>query len=127
VLVDKDGDIPIPSQASLTYVRVFKDAPVVRVFSPVLWDLGAPSDIEQTVNDINRTTNWVKAIWEHGKVVLFSDVVGDPLAESQLAAAIRSVVHRADEVGPALQEKYGGRTAVSAAVPPKQTPIGGYL
>lgn len=128
VLVDNDGDIPVPSQASLTYVRVFKEAPVVRVFSPVLWGFGAPSDIEATVNDINRTTNWVKAIWENGAVVLFSDVVGDPLAESQLAAAIQSVVQRADEMGPMLQEKYGGRTAFGTPRPPKQEPpIGGYL
>ncbi len=127
VPVDGDGDIPIPSQASITYVRVFKDAPVVRVFSPVLWDLGNPPDIEGAVNDINRSTNWVKAVWEHGRVVLFSDVVGDPLAESQLAAAIRSVVHRADEMAPALQQRYGGRTAFGAPVPPRQTPIGGYL
>ncbi len=127
VLVDKDGDIPIRSQASVTYVRVFQDVPVVRVFSPVLWDLGSPNDIEVAVNDINRTTNWVKAVWENGSVVLFSDVVGDPLAESQLAAAINSVVHRADEMGPALQQRYGGRTAFGAAVPPRHLPTGGYL
>ncbi|HTX63150.1 MAG TPA: YbjN domain-containing protein, partial [Acidimicrobiales bacterium] len=127
VLVDKDGDIPIRSEASVTYVRVFKDVPVVRVFSPVLWDLGNPSDIAAAVNDINRTTNWVKAIWENGTVVLFSDVVGEPLAESQLAAAINSVVHRADEMGPVLQRKYGGRTAFGAPLPPRHLPIGGYL
>jgi hypothetical protein len=127
VLMDKDGDIPIRSQQSVTYVRVFPDVPVVRVFSPVLWDLGNPSGIEEAVNDINRTTNWVKAIWDDGTVVLFSDVVGDPLAESQLAAAINSIVHRADEVGPALQQRYGGRTAFGAALPPRHLPIGGYL
>ncbi len=127
VLVDQDGDIPIRSQASVTYVRVFKEVAVVRVFSPVLWDVGSPSDIEEVVNEINRTTNWVKAIWENGTVVLFSDVVGDPLAESQLAAAINSVVHRADEMGPALQQRYGGRTAFGAPLPPRHLPIGGYL
>lgn len=128
LVVDPDGDIPIPSQASLTYVRVFNDAPVVRVFSPILWAFGEPADIEETVNDINRHTNWVKAVWENGVVVLFSDVVGDPLAESQLAAAVQSVVRRADEMGPVLQQKYGGRTAFGAPQPPRQTPpIGGYL
>lgn len=127
VLVDKDGDIPIRSRASVTYVRVFRDAPVVRVFSPVLWDLGNPSGIEEAVNEINRTTNWVKAVWDNGTVVLFSDVVAHPLAESQLAAAITSVVHRADEMGPALQQRYGGRTAFGAPLPPRHLPIGGYL
>ncbi len=127
VVVDKDGDIPIRSQASVTYVRVFKDVPVVRVFAQVLWDLGNPSGIEEAVNDINRTTNWVKAVWENGTVVLFSDVVGNPLAESQLAAAINSVVHRADEMGPALQQRYGGRTAFGAPLPPRHLPTGGYL
>jgi hypothetical protein len=127
VLVDKDGDIPIRSQASVTYVRVFRDAPVVRVFSPVLWDLGNPSGIEEAVNEINRTTNWVKAVWDNGTVVLFSDVVAHPLAESQLAAAITSVVHRADEMGPELQQRYGGRTAFGAPLPPRHLPIGGYL
>lgn len=128
LLVDTDGDIPIPSQASLTYVRVFHDAPVVRVFSPILWGFGAPTDIEETINDINRHTNWVKAVWENGAVVLFSDVVGDPLAESQLAVAVQSIVRRADEMGPVLQQKYGGRTAFGSPVPPRQPPpMGGYL
>ncbi|MGH8988674.1 MAG: T3SS (YopN, CesT) and YbjN peptide-binding chaperone 1 [Acidimicrobiales bacterium] len=127
VLFDNDGDIPIRSHASVTYVRVLPDAPVVRVFSPVLWDLGSPNDIEETLNDINRRTNWVKAIWDNGTVLLFSDVVGDPLAEAQLAAAINSVVQRADEVGPALQQRYGGRTAFSAPLPPRHLPTGGYL
>lgn len=128
LLVDTDGDIPIPSKASLTYVRVFNDAPLVRVFSPILWGFGDPADIEETVNDINRHTNWVKAVYENGAVVLFSDVVGNPLAESQLAAAVHSVVRRADEMGPMLQQKYGGRTAFSEPVPPRKAPpTGGYL
>ncbi len=127
VQVDKDGDIPIRSRASVAYVRVFRDAPVVRVFSPVLWDIGNPSGIEEAVNEINRTTNWVKAVWDDGTVVLFSDVVAHPLAESQLAAAITSVVHRADEMGPVLQQKYGGRTAFGVPLPPRHLPIGGYL
>lgn len=128
LLVDTDGDIPIPSRASLTYVRVFKDAPLVRVFSPILWGFGDPEDIEETVNDINRQTNWVKAVYENGTVVLFSDVVGDPLAESQLAAAVHSVVRRADEMGPVLQQRYGGRTAFGEPRPPRpQPPTGGYL
>lgn len=127
VAVDDDGDVPIRSEASLTYVRVFTDAPVVRVFSPVLWDIGDPEDIEETVNDINKATHWVKAIWDRGTVVLFSDVVGSPLAEVQLTAAIESVISRADEYGPQLQQKYGGRTAFGAALPPRQPPIGGYL
>lgn len=127
VQVDADGDIPIRSRASVAYVRVFKDAPVVRVFSPVLWDLGNPNGIEEAVNEINRTTNWVKAVWDDGTVVLFSDVVAHPLAESQLAAAITSVVHRADEMGPALQQRYGGRTAFGTPLPPRHLPIGGYL
>ncbi len=127
VQVDADGDIPIRSRTSVAYVRVFRDAPVVRVFSPVLWDLGNPNGIEEAVNEINRTTNWVKAVWDDGAVVLFSDIVAHPLAESQLAAAITSVVHRADEMGPALQQRYGGRTAFGAPLPPRHLPIGGYL
>jgi hypothetical protein len=128
VSVDADGDIPIPSTASLTYVRVFEDAPIVRVFSPILWGLDRPADIEATVNEINRHTNWVKAVWEDGAIVLFSDVVGDPLAEPQLAAAVQSVIRRADEMGPELQQRYGGRIAFGEPLPSRQPPaIGGYL
>lgn len=127
VVVDDDGDILIRSEASLTYVRVFKDAPVVRVFSPVLWDMGSPADIKDTVNDINRTTNWVKAIWDNGTVVLVSDVTGAPLAKPQLTAAINSVVARADEYGPELQQRYGGRMAFGSPLPPRQELLGGYL
>lgn len=126
--VDKEGNFPIRTDASLTYVRVFDDTPVVRVFSPILWGFGEPPDIESTVNEINRHTNWVKAVWENGAIVLFSDVVGRPLAESQLAAALTAVIRRADEMGPLLQQRYGGRTAFGPAQPPRQPPpMGGYL
>jgi len=128
VRTDTEGDFPIPTQQSVAFVRVLPDAPIVRVFSPILWGFGAPADIQETVNDINRRTNWVKAVWEHGAVVLLSDVVGKPLAESQLAAAVQSVVRRADELGPVLQEKYGGTTAFGTPRPARQPPpIGGYL
>ena len=54
IVTDADDDIPIRSETVITYVRVQKDAPVVTVFAPVLWEIGSPPDILYTINEIKN-------------------------------------------------------------------------
>lgn len=117
VLIDEKGDIPIFSKTSVANVHVFRDRPTVRVYSVVLQDFGSPPDILETVNAINCETAWVKALWEDGALVLRSDLVAESLSESQLLASISSVLQRADQYGPLLQSRYGGKTAFGPAQP----------
>lgn len=84
VLTDEEGDIPVRYGNVMVYVRVSKDQPLVRVFSPVVWDIGSPSDILETVNEMNGEMLFARAQWNGTGVTLSSDVMGAPLESDQL-------------------------------------------
>jgi len=127
VVVDDDGDIPVRVDGAVVFVRVQQAIPVVSVFSPVIWDMGTPSDIGETLNDINSNIRFARATWDGSCVTLAAEVVGAPLEAGQLEAAFRAVGVLAIEYAPKLQERYGGRVAFGPALPPKHMAVGGYL
>ncbi|HUC14407.1 MAG TPA: YbjN domain-containing protein [Acidimicrobiales bacterium] len=128
IVVDNDGDIPVRSGSVMVYVRVLKNTPVVRVFSPVIYDLGAPPDILDAVNDINNEVLFARAVWDGNGVVLSSDVLGAPLVGAQLTRSYEAVAQLADEYALKLQERYGGRLAFGPALPAKTLEhLPGYL
>lgn len=127
IVTDDDDDIPVRGESVVTYVRVQKDSPVVSVFAPIIWGIGAPPDILQTVNEINSSIRFGRAIWDGKGIVLVAEVLGSPLAAEQLEMAFRVVTLFGDQYAKRLQERYGGRVALGQALPPKQAPTGGYL
>lgn len=127
IVVDADDDIPVRGEKVIAYVRVQKDAPVVTVFAPVIWDIGSPQDILQTVNGINKSIRFARATWDGKGVLLFADVVGAPLVFDQLATAFRAVSSLGDSYAKELQQRYGGRVAIGEILPPKESPSPGYL
>jgi hypothetical protein len=55
IVVDADGDIPVQCERVVTYVRVQKDAPVVTVFAPVIWDMGThPTSCKSSMASTSR-------------------------------------------------------------------------
>jgi hypothetical protein len=127
IVTDNDDDIPVRGESVITYVRVQKDAPIVTVFAPVIWDIGDPPDILHTVNEINSSIRFGRAVWDGKGVILSADVVGSSLTADQLGTAFRAVAFFGDQYAKQLQERYGGRVALGQALPPKQTTSGGYL
>lgn len=127
VATDSDGDIPIRVDSAIVFVRVQELIPIVSVFSPVVWGLGTPSGINETLNEINSSIRFARATWDGSSVTLAAEVVGDPLEAAQLKAAFWAVVTLAAEYAPKLQERYGGRIAFGPALPPKHEAVGGYL
>jgi hypothetical protein len=127
IVTDEDDDIPVRGETVISYVRVQKDAPIVSIFAPIIWDIGSPPDILQAVNEINSSIRFGRAAWDGKGVVLAADVVGSPLVTEQLATAFRAVVSLGDDYAKKLQERFGGRVALGQALPPRQVPTGGYL
>jgi len=127
VVVDEDGDIPVRVDGAMVFVRVHQVVPVVSVFSPVIWDMGIPVDIAETLNDMNATIRFARATWDGSGVTLAAEVVGAPLEAEQLEACFQAVATLAAEYAPKLQERYGGRVAFGPALPPKHVAVGGYL
>ena len=127
IVTDADGDIPVQSEKVVTYVRVQKDAPVVTIFAPVVWDIGSPPDILQTINGLNSSIRFARATWDGKGVLLFADVVGSPWEIGQLTTAFQAVSSLGDSYAKDLQQRYGGRVAIGEALPPKESPSLGYL
>ncbi len=127
IVTDDDDDIPVRSETVVTYVRVQKDAPVVTVFAPVLWEIGSPPDILHTINEINNSIRFARAIWDGKGILLFSDVAGSTLEIDQLATALQAVSTLGDSYAKELQQRYGGRVANGEALPPREAPMAGYL
>jgi hypothetical protein len=127
IVTDAEDDIPVRGESIVTYVRVLQGEPVVSVFAPVIWDIGSPPDILQTVNAINSTIRFGRAIWDGKGVVFVAEVLGSPLVAEQLEMAFRVVAFFGDQYAKELQDRYGGRIALGQALPPKQVPTGGYL
>lgn len=127
IVVDEDGDIPVRYGNVVVYVRVLKDIPLIKIFSPVVFDIGEPADILKTVNQINQDIPYAKATW-NGKAIIFdADVIGVPLAASQLEHAYVAIAQLANEYAKALQERYGGRVTFGPSLPAKETHMPGYL
>jgi hypothetical protein len=127
IVTDNDGDIPVQCELVITYLHVVKELPMVVVFAPVIWDIGTPPDIYETLNEINSHIRFGRATWDGKGVVIAAEVVGAPLEEEQLQTAFSAVATLADDYAKQLQERYGGRVALGRALPPKQVPLGGYL
>ncbi len=128
VTVDEDGDIPVRYGSVMAYIRVLKDMPVVRIFSPVIYDIGEPADILATINDINKDVLYAKALWDGKAVLLAADVSGAPLAVQQLQRAYEAISQLADEYAHKLQDRYGGRVAFGPSLPAKaEGNLPGYL
>ena len=108
VAVDADGDIPLSNGVAQVFVRVQPDAPVISVFGSVIWDIGTPLDIAETVNQINGQMRFGRAWWNGKGVFLSSDVIADPLDGANTWNAVMAVMSLIAEHAPKLQERYGG-------------------
>jgi len=128
VQLDDDGDIPLSSGAAQLYVRVQRDAPVVSVFGPTIWDIGSPLDILETVNELNSHLRFARAFWNGRGVILAAEVPGDPLDHDDLWNTVMTVADLVASHAPKLQERYGGQVPFGPALPAKrQRDLGGYL
>jgi hypothetical protein len=127
IQVDADGDIPLSSGTAQLYVRVLQDAPIVSVFGPVIWNIGIPTDVLETVNQMNANMRFARAFWNGKGILLSSEVLGDPLDRDELWNAVMVVAGLVAIHAPKLQERYGGAVSFGPALPPKQQPLGGYL
>lgn len=126
--IDDDGDIPVRQGSAVMFVRVVGDPPLVRVFSPVLSEVGHDPGLLETVNQLNHHATFVKWHVHEAVVVASIDLFGAPVVEQHVLHACRVLGESADQLDEQLQRTFGGRTFLGDYKPPVSPPgVGGYL
>ena len=99
VVKDADGDIPISSGTSLTYVRVHDDdLPMVRIFAYLLTGLEKRPELYEAANEISLSVMFAKAlVVEDGTaMVLAAEIPADSLSPGELVGTLEMVMDAAD-------------------------------
>jgi len=126
--IDAEGDIPVRHGSAVVFVRVIPDPPLVRVFSPVLTEVGHDPDLFTAMNDLNVRSTMVKWHVVEGVVVASIDLFGAPVVEQHVLQACALLGDAADHLDEQLQSSFGGRTFLGDYKPPVNPPgVGGYL
>lgn len=109
VTVDDQGDVPVPREGVMLFVRVLDDPPSVLVFCPVLVDLPASPVLLERLNELNEGIRFVRFCATEDGVVVDLELFGDGFEARMLGLAVRAVAGASARFGPELQEAFGGR------------------
>lgn len=134
VKLDDDGDIPVVSGTSVTFVRVVDGpvGPMVRFFSPMVSGVGKSPALFERLNELNTSVPYVQFFWVNDQVMCNLDLDGESLQAEEVGKALGAVTWHANRFDEPLQQEFGGRTMISteeAQKPPAEGPTGpaGYL
>jgi hypothetical protein len=128
VVVDDQGDIPIPRDDATVFVRVLDDPASVLVFAPVLVDLPPTPALLDELNRLNEGVRFVRFCATEDGVVVDHELFGDFFERDMLPFAVRAVGGAAGRFGPELQEAHGGRLFLDAERARENRPnTAGYL
>ena len=110
---DDDGDIPIWTGSSVTYVRVDKESPILHMFSPAVREMPKDSSIFEAVNEVNLQLRLAKAmVVEDGTGVVFSATVpADSISADGMMYVLEDVASASDWFDNRLVDRFGGTTA----------------
>ena len=114
VVRDDDGDIPVRYGSTLVFIRTEGGEPLsIHVSAPLLVDFQMCPEVFEAANAINQKILRAKAVVEadDAEIALEADLfVFDGISSDDLLFTIELVGELADEYGPRLQERFGGRT-----------------
>ena len=107
---DPDGDYPFRFRSAGYYVRLFNEqSPTVQVFSVVLREVKRSAKLFSAVNDVNGQIAYARVYVVGNQVVVATELVAETLDAEELGNACNIVGRIADQVGPELQQQFGGR------------------
>ena len=115
---DQDGDIPVPVDGLVVYVRRGEpESHFLTVVALLLEDFGLTPEVFEAVNAINVQVPMTKTVVDvdNHQIVTSVDLpVIDTLSPRDLLLAIETVADTADYFGGLLQNRFGGATALDA-------------
>jgi hypothetical protein len=108
---DEDGDIPVPTTASVVYVRVEEDTPSIRLFALVLHDVRWTPRVGAALNRANRHSPYGRVTYQDGHVLLGYQIYCRPFVPELLKQAVVGMCALVDDLAAPLQRRIGGRLA----------------
>jgi hypothetical protein len=129
VAVDPDGDIPIRSGSSVSYLRL-ADGPegaMLRVFSPLLSDVQQTPELLARLNELNAESFFVRFFWTSDHVMCSVDLVAESLDVEEIKNALDAVTFYADKLDDDLKARFGGSRMIEEDEARPASSDGAYL
>ncbi len=108
---DADGDYPIRVGSALMFVRLLDGVPpVVRIFSPILHDIGLSQALLDAMNEINERIRFGRVFWTGRQVIVAMELTAVDITADQLTFACIELGNLADHLDDGLHGRFGGET-----------------
>ena len=109
---DSDDDVPVVNGSGLVWVRVLENAPVVQLFSALVYDV---TDLERAAFEVavlNRDVQFLKFILLEDTVMAYLYVPALPFAPLHLRAMLDLMCRTLDRIDDDLATRVGGTPGV---------------
>jgi hypothetical protein len=125
---DKQGDLPVRFGSAMVFVRLLGGPkPMVRVFSPLLWELSTTAGVLEALNDINTRISIGRVFWTGDNVVAAIDLPAPGLSGEYVSMACFEIGSLADHFDEELAQRFGGKTMFGQDSPEEPPAAPGYL
>jgi hypothetical protein len=111
IAYDVDGDLQLRFGSALVIVRLLEDPPCIRIYSPLLVEVEAGSELLERLNELNARVRHARLLEVDGTVYAAEELYASPFVEELLKEACWGLGKFAEEIGVELQRQFGGRTA----------------
>lgn len=106
---DPDGDIPVAAGNTLVYVGVDEEAPVIRMFAPLLHEVRWTPRVGHALNDVNKRLTFAKVVHQDERVLAVMALPALPFVPEQVRQTVVGFRHMADGLDERLRSMIGGR------------------
>jgi hypothetical protein len=109
---DDDGDIPVPFNSTLVFIRVQEEDPVIELFSFVVRDVTDLEAARLEVGILNRDLNFVKFVAQDSWILAQLQIPSYPFSPMVLRSMLSFMTSTLDDIDDDLALRTGGRRAL---------------
>lgn len=97
---------------AIVYLRLIAvERPVLRVFSPLLREIGRSAELLRELNELNGRLNFLRVFWRDSTVYAAAELLAPTLTASELRNACDWISDAADYYDVRLHAQFGGELA----------------
>ena len=119
---DSDDDVPVVNGSGVVWIRVLENAPVVQLFSALVYDA---TDLERAAFEVavlNRDVQFLKFLLLDDTVMAYLYVPALPFAPRHLRAMLDLMCRTLNRIDEDLATRVGGRRAFGSETPDESEP-----